>query len=142
MNAKPLPDCGLIPSSSPPSIAPPTMMHDPLVGAPAPTPSSLASLFLHPSLAASLAGYPPHPWAISWMNAAASYGFANAASSAAAMDLTTTVAAVHHRNPLSSIADLRLKAKRHAEELVDVSSSGNHNNNNNNESDEQPNSPL
>ncbi len=143
MNAKPTSESGLIPPSSPPpAIAPPppTMMHDTLVTAP-PTPSSFASLFLHPaSLAASLAGYPPHPWTISWMNAAAGYGFVNAASSAA-MDLTT-VAAVHHRNPLSSIADLRLKAKRHAEELVDVSSSGNNNNINNNENDEQPNSPL
>lgn len=68
------------------------------------------------------------------MNAAAGYGFVNAAS--AAMDLTT----VHqHRNSLSSIADLRLKAKRHAEELVNVSA--NNNNNDNNDHDDQA-SPL
>lgn len=145
MNPKQPTECGLIPSSSPTSLAPPPLIPDPLVTSPsvsAPTtPHSLASFFLHPaSLAASLAGYPPHPWTISWMNAAAGYGFVNAASAsvAAAMDLTT----VHqHRNSLSSIADLRLKAKRHAEELVNVSSSANNNNNENDNNDDQA-SPL
>lgn len=71
--------------------------------------------------------------------AAAGYGFPSHISSSAmvAMDLTT---AVHLRDPFNSIADLRLKAKRHAEELVDVSSSGN--NNNNGDDGTSPNSPL
>lgn len=147
MNGKPPPppECGLLPSSSPSSLAPPPLINDtlvtsPSVSVPPPTPAhSLASFFLHPaSLAASLAGYPPHPWTISWMNAAAGYGFVNAASSvAAAMDLST----VHqHRNSLSSIADLRLKAKRHAEELVNVSLTAS-NNNNQDDNDDQA-SPL
>ncbi len=71
--------------------------------------------------------------------AAAGYGFvSNSASATVAMDLTT-VPSVQHRDPYNSIADLRLKAKRHAEELVDVSSSGNNNNGDDNPS---PNSSL
>jgi subtilisin family serine protease len=74
--------------------------------------------------------------------AAAGYGFVSnpAASATVAMDLTT-VPSVQHRDPYNSIADLRLKAKRHAEELVDVSSSGN-NNNNNGDDNPSPNSSL
>lgn len=71
------------------------------------------------------------------MNAAASYGLVNAASSvaAAAMDLSTTVDHHQQRHCYSSIADLRLKAKRHAEELINVSSSVSVGHNNNNEDD-------
>lgn len=115
LSLKTNPECGSLSAPSPPLV---TAQHDAVTPSSATrsTPHSLASLFLHPaSLAASLAGYPPHPWTISWMNAAASYGFVNAA-----MDLST----VQQRSSLSSIADLRLKAKRHAEELINVSSSG------------------
>ncbi|XP_045027535.1 segmentation protein paired-like [Daphnia magna] len=152
-NAKSTPECGSAPSPSPASsslIVPSATVisADTLVN-PVPTTSSLASFFFHPaSLAASLAGYPPppHPWTLSWMNAAAAaaaaagYGFTTpiSPSTTVAMDLTT---AVHLRDPFNSIADLRLKAKRHAEELVDVSSSGN-NNNNNGDNGPSPNSPL
>lgn len=88
--------------------------------------ASLASIFLHPaSLAASLAGYPPaHPWtALSWMNAAAAaYGFMSPPSSSGAVDLSPTGL---QRSPLSSIADLRMKAKRQADELANVSLNNN-----------------
>jgi len=72
-----------------------------------PSPPSLASLFLHPHFSSV-----PHPWTtISWMNlaaaAASGYAFASTPSAVGAMDLSAA----------ASIADLRLKAKRHAEEL-------------------------
>ena len=81
------------------------------------TAASLASLLLHHPAAASLtAGYPT-PWTFSWMAAAAAatYGYNN--NNHPAMDLSVQQ---QHRNSLS-IADLRLKAKRHAEELDAVS---------------------
>jgi len=74
------------------------------------SPPSLASLFLHPHFTSV-----PHPWTtISWMNltaaaaaAAGGYGFSSSPPTVGAMDLSAA----------ASIADLRLKAKRHAEEL-------------------------
>ena len=76
------------------------------------SPPSLASLFLHPHFTSV-----PHPWTtVSWMNLTAAaaaaaagggYGFSSSPPTVGAMDLSAA----------ASIADLRLKAKRHAEEL-------------------------
>ena len=85
------------PMYTPSSLA--TSLHDSLSSA------SLASLFLHPAAAL---GY---PWTINLM-AASNYRYNSLAALNATLnpcDLTL------QRN--SSIADLRLKAKRHAEEL-------------------------
>ena len=117
----------------PPPLLPPTHPLPPPILSPhqhdlysPSTAASLASLLLHHHHPAALTGGYPAPWTtFSWMAAAAAAAAAtyayggNPPPPTAPMDLST---AFQQRNSLS-IADLRLKAKRHADELDVVSTS-------------------